>query len=302
MQPLMSTRKKKSTSRSASSPRKPGRDLPASGTAPEVGEESLRQDVGSLQRGLAILDAVVKTERPLTSSEISDAVGLNPSTTHRLLRSLSEMGYLFRDASKRYYPSARALFPSNLFHPLNVLRRNSMEELLSLRRRFGLAVALVVFIDFKRWVLETIHGNDSFSPYTDTEVLASLHTTVAGKILLSSMPSDARSKLIGSGPYEALTSKTITSPKDLERELSAVEAQGYATSLDEMLQGLSAVGAPIWCAPRRPLGAVIMSGATKHFDDSRLKEMATAVAHSAGLFSFASPDVRAVCRFLGHGR
>ncbi len=267
---------------------------------PGPSAEEPRQDIGSLQRGLAILNAVVRTERPLTSSEIADAVGLTPSTTHRLLRSLSDIGYLFRDASKRYYPSARALFPTNLFHPLNVLRRNAAEELLSLRSRFGLSVALVVFIDGKRWVLETIHGIGSFSPYTDTEVSASLHTTVSGKLLLSTMEPQARLRLLGPGPYEALTSKTITSPADLERELSEVSAKGYATSIDEMLHDLTAVGAPIWCAPGRPLGAVIMSGAIKNLEEPKLKDMVTAVIRSAGLFSFASRDVRAACRFLGH--
>jgi len=264
------------------------------------GGKSAKEEIGSLQRGLAILDTVVRAERPLTSSELAEVVGLSTSTTHRLLQSLSELGYLFRDSSKRYYPSARALFPTNLVHPLNVLRRNSMDELIGLRRRFGQAVALVVFIDRKRWVLESIPSSDSFSPYTETEVAAPAHTTVAGKILLSTISADERVTLIGSGPYEALTPKTITTPQRLDRELATITAQRFATSVDEMLQGLSAVGAPIWCSPGTPLGAVILSGASKHFTADAMKEMTTAVMHSAGLFSFASPDVRAACRFLGH--
>jgi hypothetical protein len=44
----------------------------------------------------------------------------------------------------------------------------------------------------------------------------------------------------------------------------------------------------------------VLSGPTKNFGGERAATLAAAVSEAAGLFSFASPDVRAVCRFLGH--
>jgi DNA-binding IclR family transcriptional regulator len=258
------------------------------------------QNTGSLKRGLAILDVIIRVERPITLAEIATQARLGPSTTHRLLHTLLQLGHVYRDPSKRYYPGPSALFPANLFHPLNVLRRVASEELLTLRKRFGLAAALVIFMGGQRWVLEAIHGNDFLSPYSEMLVSASLHASVSGKILLSTEYESARTGLLGPDPYEAHTPRTIVARRQLDRELSLVSERGYATAIDELLLGLGAVGAPIWCAPGRPLGALVLAGPTKHFNNGNLAELIKGVSNTAALFSRASPHIRDVCRFLGH--
>jgi DNA-binding IclR family transcriptional regulator len=237
----------------------------------------IEQNTGSLQRGLAILNVIIKVERPMTLAEIAGQVGLGPSTTYRLLQSLGHLGYIYRDAAKRYYPGARALFPATVFHPLNMLRRVVSEELLSLRKRFGLAAAFVIFMGGERWVMEAIHGNDFLSPYSETVVSASMHATVSGKILLSTLSNTARTALIGAGPYEAHTSHTLVKRSALDRDLALVAERGCATAIDELLLGLAAVGAPIWSAPQRPLGALVMAGPTKHFTADNLSEFVEGV-------------------------
>ena len=226
-------------------------------------------------------------------------VRLNPSTTHRLLQTLVQLGYIHRDGSKRYHPAARALFPANLFHPLNILRRVVSEELLTLRKHFGLAASFVLFMGEERWVMETINGSDFLSPYSTTVVSHSLHATVSGKILLATLSATERTALIGEGPYEAHTQRTIVMRAALDRELALVAERGYSTAIDELLLGLSAVGAPIWCAPNRPLGAIVLAGPTKHFTESSLIDFAKEASNTADLFSFASPPVRAACHFIG---
>jgi hypothetical protein len=125
--------------------------------------------------------------RKIRTDTVSAAPGRAP---------IGHFGYIYRDAAKRYYPGARALFPATVFHPLNMLRRVVSEELLSLRKRFGLAAAFVIFMGGERWVMEAIHGNDFLSPYSETVVSASMHA-VSGKILLSTLSNSARTALIG---------------------------------------------------------------------------------------------------------
>jgi IclR family transcriptional regulator, acetate operon repressor len=273
----------------------------ASTEAPAPGNiDEMRFDTGSLQRGLAVLEAVIRAERPVSANEVGSLVGLSASTTHRLLKSLSEQGYVIRDSAKRYFPSVRALFPANLFHPLNVLRRVTIEHLLGLRNQFGLASSLLVFLGGKRWVIETIHGHDALSPYNEMEVTAPLHATAAGKILLSIFSEEERAEALGPGPYERLTSTTIVEPEKLRAELAKTVASGHAIALDEMLQGLSAVGAPVWYAPRRALGALVLAGPTRNFEGEKLTKLVASVCETAGILSHASPDVRTVGKLLGH--
>lgn len=263
-------------------------------------KEESRLDTGSLQRGLAVLTAIIKAERPVTSNEVAGIVGLSASTTHRLLKSLVDLGYLYRDGSKRYFPSAQALFPADLFHPLSVLRRSTAEHLVTLRNKFGQASSFVLFLGGKRWVIETIHGHEALSPYNEIEVTAPLHATVSGKLLLSGLSEDQRAELLGPGPYQRLTSSTIVDPQQLREQLERVAHDGYVFCIDELLQGLGAVGAPVWSSPRQMLGVVALAGPRHYFEGARGEALAAAVREAAGILSHASPGVRAIGKFLGY--
>ncbi|MGE0154953.1 MAG: IclR family transcriptional regulator [Reyranellaceae bacterium] len=262
--------------------------------------EETRQDAGLLQRGFAMVEVLVKEERPLTSAEIAELVGLNSSTTHRLLQTLIQIGYVWRDQAKRYHPTARALFPTSLYHPLNGLRRAAADELRSLRQTFGFTTALQIFLGYKRVVLEIMLGSENFSPYFQTEVTAPIYATASGKLLLANLSEAERDQVLGEEPYKSHASRTLVTRAELERELTEAMERGYSLTLDEMLQGLAAVAAPIWLSPRRMMGAVVISGPSKHFDAQAIKQISTAAMRSAELFSFASPDIRAVSRFLGY--
>lgn len=271
------------------------------GTAIQSGErEEAKLDAGSLQRGLTVLSAIIKVERPVTSNEIAGIVGLSASTTHRLLKTLFDLGYIHRDNSKRYLPSARALFPADLFHPLNVLRRVTAEHLVALRNQFGLACSFVLFLGGRRWVIETIHGHEALSPYNEMEVTAPLHAAAAGKLLLSALTENQREELLGVGPYPRLTPSTIVDPDRLREELAICSRDGFVFAIDELLQGLAAVGAPVWCSAQQMLGAVVLAGPTRHFEPSRRQMLAASVREVAGILSHASPGVRAVGKFLGY--
>lgn len=262
--------------------------------------EEARQDTGLLQRGFAMVEVLVKEERPLTSAEIAELVGLNSSTTHRLLQTLIQIGYVWRDQAKRYHPTARALFPTSLYHPLNSLRRAAVEELRSLRQTYGFTTALQIFLGYKRVVLEIMLGSENFSPYFQTEVTAPIYATASGKLLLANLSDTERDQVLGPEPYKSHASRTLVTRAELEREIKEALERGYSITLDEMLQGLAAVAAPIWLSSRRMMGAVVISGPSKHFDAQTVKQLSTAAMRSAELFSFASPDIRAVSRFLGY--
>ncbi|MGB6104340.1 MAG: IclR family transcriptional regulator [Pusillimonas sp.] len=256
-------------------------------------------DGGALQRGLAIIDTLIAAEQPLSLSELSDTVGLTPSTMHRLLQTLIQSGYVYRDALSRFSPTPRSVYPLGLHHPLNMLRRDAKEPLQSLRDKYGPTATLSIFFDTRRLILETAPGDESFVPYFDTHLDTPFHATVSGKLLLSSLSNEARAQLLGPAPYAACTKNTITSEQALHAELDKVSAQQYATNLDEHCPGISAVGAPILLDSGMVLGAIVVTGPSKYFSADTVQNMVPDVMQTAHLFSYASPAVRAVCRFLG---
>lgn len=258
-----------------------------------------RNDAGLLPRGFAVVEAVIKQERPLSAAEIGELIGLKSSTTHRLLQTLTQIGYISRDDSKRYFPTARALFPISLYHPLNGLRRAASDELRNLRQTFGMTTALQIFIGRQRVVLEIVLANDSFSPYFQTEVTAPAYATASGKILLSIMDPAERREFLGPAPYASHAEGTLVTSEALDADLQQIVKRGYSVTKDEVHQGLSGVAAPIVLVSGHTVGTVVVSGPSKNFSAEAIERISIAVRRSAELFALASPDLRAVSRFLG---
>ena len=115
--------------------------------------------VGSLSRGLQIVDVLTSAQGCLTLSEVAALTGLDASTALRLLHSLSERGYVVREESaKRYMAGPRALSPLSLFHPLTLFRREAEQVLRSLQKNTGETCALVLFLGKERLVVDFIRG------------------------------------------------------------------------------------------------------------------------------------------------
>lgn len=217
--------------------------------------------VGSLSRGLQILDVLTQTGGWLSLSDIAAETGLDASTAHRLLQTLVESGYAVRDdALKRYLPGPRALSPLSLFHPLTQLRREAVPVLEFLQSQIGETCAFVLFLGQERLVVDFVRGNHPLSPYYDTWLKSPLHGSASGKLLLAWMPESDRAELLGPGPYAAHTSRTITSPELLNAALAKVREQGYAVAREDAYQSLVALGVPLaFQRDAQPVGCLVVT-------------------------------------------
>jgi IclR family transcriptional regulator, acetate operon repressor len=90
------------------------------------------------------------------------------------------------------------------------------------------------------------------------------HCSAAGKVFLAFGRADS------GGPLEALTARTIVHPDQLARDLEQVRARGFATIVDELEMGLTAVAAPIRDGAGTVVGALSVAGPTARLGPSRL--------------------------------
>jgi DNA-binding IclR family transcriptional regulator len=95
-----------------------------------------------------------------------------------------------------------------------------------------------------------------------------LHCTASGKVFMAFGAARAPA---GEGPLERRTEHTIVDPERLARELQAVRDQGYASIVDELEDGLSAVAAPLRERGGKVVGALTVSGASLRLAPHRLR-------------------------------
>jgi DNA-binding IclR family transcriptional regulator len=110
------------------------------------------------------------------------------------------------------------------------------------------------------------------------------HCVANGKALLAYQPSAEIERLL-EAPLEVFTPHTITDPAALRAELALVRAQGYASAVGEIEDGLNAVAAPVYDAAGQVSAAVSVSGPAYRVTAERIPELAQLTRAAAAKIS-----------------
>ena len=101
------------------------------------------------------------------------------------------------------------------------------------------------------------------------------HVAANGKVFLAFGAAPAPARL------QRFTQRTITNKAALEAELERVRSQGYATAIDELELGLTAVAAPVRDAGDVVVAALSVSGPTSRLTPERVEQFASLLLNQA---------------------
>lgn len=272
-------------------------------TAPTGNVVDIAQEAptGTLSRGLAIMDVLLAGSQSLSLAEVAARVGLDQSTTLRLLRALEAERQVLRMADgKRYLASPKALRPLSLFHPLEQLRREAASMLRDLANKLSKTVVLVVYFGRERVVLDVLQSPGSLSPYYESWLQGPLHASGPGKALLLSMDDASRQAALGAEPYAVFTKTTISSWDEIQRNLQAAAPLGVISVCDEHYDGLTALAANFYGNNRNALGCIVVTGHSSELDVDARQWVAKELANCAQLMPFQAASLRQL-ELLGGG-
>ena len=241
--------------------------------------------VKSLAKVVRILGCFSVNDRTLSLAEICRRTGFPKSTTHRLVASMRDVGFLDQDKERdRYRLGLRLLeFGDIVLANLDV-HREARPMIEALQRMTGQAVHLAVF-DGMRAVV--IHRADAAAENAVASALienAPVHCTSVGKAILAFQPEEIVERVIASG-LTRYTEQTIVQPEALRDALSEIRERGYAVDDGEHQPGLRCVGAPIRNQAGRVFAGVSVSGPSWQLNLSEIPDLAKIVLHHAEVIS-----------------
>lgn len=214
----------------------------------QLSQDENRGSVGTLARGLDILELFASDSPELTQTEISERLGLPVPTVHRLVKLLTERGWLVRDSgtrrlrlglgAARLLPAVR--LPDLARDPLRAMAERSGEtvNLATLDARSGTGGAEVLYL-----VSEA--GSHLLTLRSHVGLRLPVHATALGKCLLAQLDDEDARRAAGRQPYAALTPRTVTSWEKLRSQLQRVRREGVAYSREEYEVGLHSIAAPL---------------------------------------------------------
>jgi IclR family transcriptional regulator, KDG regulon repressor len=201
---------------------------------------------GSTMKALEVLEHLAEAEGGLRLSDMETSTGFPASTTHRLLLTLIERGYVEQDADTgRYYLGAKILsLQSTGVRRMNISRM-AFPTLNNIKNSLNEAVNLGIRSEKSVVYLDTLPADASLSFYSPPGTRMPLFATAMGKVLLAYLSPAVRDSLLAGIELQPLTPHTITSLPQLIEELSRVRLQGYAIDNQEYSRGIRCFAAAI---------------------------------------------------------
>lgn len=250
--------------------------------------------VQSVERAAAILRLLASETEPLALAEITASLGLAKPTTHGLLRTLREVGFVEQDASSGHYLLAADFLHLGLTHlDPNELRSRALNWTDALAARTGEAARVAVFRDGAVVIAHHVFGLHRRTQRADVPGRLPLHASALGKVLLAFDPGAARS-IVGR-PLESLTYRTVTDRPTLLRQLADVRDTGWAAAVQEAEPDIAGIAAPIRDRGGYVVAAVGIAGPVDAICDSRSRPR-------IGLANEVVRAARSISREFGHGR
>ncbi len=254
--------------------------MPRAAAAPYPGTQAVR-------RAFSVLKAFDSVHPQWSVSDLSRHIGLHKTTIFRLLGALVHEGMLEReDLTGTYRLGAELIALGSQALRSTDLYNASHSELEAVARDTGETATIEILVGDEVVILDEVHGRFLVGGRPDFGLRFPAHATSTGKLLLAAARSEEPN---GKRPKRArlarLTSKTITDPDELEKELSKVLRQGFATAIDEIEEGFAAVAAPIRNVTGKTVAAVSVGGARPRFTRARVAELTARVREAADLVS-----------------
>lgn len=201
--------------------------------------------IHSVSRASSILRMLGEGKNRLT--DISRSIGLNMSTTHRLLKTLEEDGFVVQDPVTHQYLLGPVILQisSNPIIAHQVLVVSVQGEMERLRNLTGETVTINTRLGTQRVCLEEIESAHNIKFTIGRGSISPIYAGSAGKVLLAELPKKELEVLLLNIELRPIGPKTITDERKLMKELEKIRRDGYAVSLGEKLEGGRAISVPV---------------------------------------------------------
>ena len=240
-----------------------------------------RQDTSQVQavgRALALLELIAQIPDGIALTALAEGLGLPPSTTHRLLKTLEHMRFVQHDEERSLWLiGAKAFSVGNAFLHARDFVSTARPFMRRLMEESGESVNLAVLDDGMVVLLTQVECRQVMRALERPGGRAPLHSSGLGKALLAALPDSDLAALLDRIEFIAYTENTIDSADRLKRELKSVRRRGYAFDDEEFARGLRCVAAAIHDEHGELLAAISLSGPSARITDNRIDKLGALV-------------------------
>ncbi len=240
--------------------------------------------VQSLTRGLTLLELIADSHGSVALTELAQQAGLPNSTTHRLLSTMQQQGFvrqvgdlgLWTIGAHAFVVGSSFLQSRNLLALVHPVLRSLMEQ-------SGETVNLAVLdlSDHQAVIIDQVQCTQLMRMSAPIGGKLPMHASGAGKAFLAHLGDEQVTALLHQKGLHYYTPKTLMSPQSLKENLALVRKAGFSFDDEEHALGLRCVAAPIYDEHGEAFAALSISGPIARMTDDRITELGAQVIREA---------------------
>lgn len=253
----------------------------ATASAESGASASAAAGVRSIDRAGEMLARLLDSDAPMSLRDLAEAADLPKSTASRLLTALERHGLVHQTGERGKLEPGPAI--------LRFAHRGGVERHLVELAQPALDAVSHASHETVNLSVPTPNGVDHLAQVDGSHFLGAgqwvgrrvdYHCTANGKVFLA-----FGSAALPPGRLTRMTAHTMVSRATLDRQLDAVRREGFATTIDELEVGLSALAAPVRGPTGEVIAALSISGPTLRLSRARMAELVPVLLHEADALS-----------------
>ena len=206
----------------------------------------------SIERTFRIIELLAYDEgkEEFNLSDISEAISLNISTTHRYLEDLIKIGLIEKNEKNKQYRLTLELFKLGnniLYKRSGNIVTNAIQSIKSLFKQYNETINLYTFERNHAICVYRIENTTNSVSYSIR--IGSQHPaycTAAGKIFLAHRGKDFTESYFKNTIIKKYTQNTQIDVNEIKKSLLLIKKDGYALDKEEYIDGANCIAVPIF--------------------------------------------------------
>lgn len=232
------------------------------------------ETVQAVTRALVLLEILAREDRAISLSELARKAQLKPATTHRLLTTMMNRGFIEQDPVSSHYRLGIKTFEiGNAALNVNDLRTISRPFLKSLAQQTNETTNLAILDGAEVVYIDQLESTNIVivKMFARVGSRGPAYCTGTGKVLLADLPEEELKKRLAQVEFIKFTEHTITDIDELIKVLHQIRKQGFAIDFSERDEGVICIAAPIRNFEKRVQAAISVSAPAQRMDRRRIE-------------------------------
>lgn len=226
----------------------------------------------AVERAIDVIELMAR-DKEVRFSEILQRLSIPRQSLVRILNTLCGRGIIEKTSRRGCYRlGIRLLYLGNSIQTKINLRTIAHPYMEELAQQTGKNVELATLDQDQLVLLEQVEGTEEVRLYARVgSAYPYLHAVAAGKIYLAHMDEKKMREVLQKIGLPRVTKNTITSFKNLERDLKGIRSKGYAFEDQELRKGIRRVAAPIYNYRNELAGCLGIAATVLSFESTQVK-------------------------------